>query len=126
MLPMWFKRAPKEKLVNDASTSKNSILSQMNEPRPLPMGQKEFIEWSDRILSGAMIPSESKESLVGILASMLLQLGPTESHKPDAYFIHALRKAAVNEVAHANFMAIKKRREELAASEKAEKLPPSA
>ena len=37
---------------------------------------------------------------------MLMNLGQTESHKPDAYFIHALRKAAVNEVANFNFQNI--------------------
>lgn len=103
---------------NSQLTSKKTVISQMNEPRPLPMGQKEFVEWSDRIISGALIPSEDRDSLVGALAAMLMQLGPTESHKPDAYFIHALRKAAVNEVAMANFQVIKKRKEEAARKEK--------
>lgn len=101
----------KQPLVNPTSTSKRTILNQMNEPRPLPMGQKEFVEWTDRIISGAMIPCEDRDSLVAALAAMLMQLGPTESHKPDAYFIHSLRKAAANEVAHANFQAIKKKKE---------------
>ena len=113
-----FKR--KEQIVNSPSTSVHTILRQMNEPRPLPMGQKEFVEWSDRIISGAMVPTEDKETLVGILAAMLMQLGPTESHKPDAFFIHSLRKAAVNEVAHANFQELKKRKEEKAKAEKLE------
>lgn len=97
--------------VNSDRVSKKTILEQMNEPRPLPMGQKEFTDWTDRIISGALIPTDNRESLVGVLASMLMQLGPTESVKPDAFFIHSLRKAAVNEVAHANFQAIKKRKE---------------
>ena len=113
---MWpFKK--KGYLVNPEWTPKETILDQMHEPRPLPMGQKEFVEWSDRIISGALIPCEDKDSLVAALAAMLMQLGPTESHKPDAYFIHALRKAAANEVAHANFQAIKKRKEEKAKTE---------
>lgn len=98
-------------LVNPSSTSAKTILQQMNEPRPLPMGQKEFIEWTDRIISGALIPCDDRESLVAALAAMLMQLGSTESHKPDAYFIHSLRKAAVNEVANANWQQIKKRKE---------------
>lgn len=112
----WFKK-PK---VNSVNTSTKTIVQQMNEPRPLPLGQKEFVEWTDRIISGALIPCEDRDSLVGALSAMLMQLGPTESHKPDAYFIHSLRKAAANEVAHANFQAIKKRKEIRAQEEKAE------
>lgn len=102
---------------NSVYTTKNTIVSQMNQPRPLPLGQKEFVEWSDRIISGALIPCDDKDSLVAALAAMLMQLGPTESHKPDAYFIHSLRKAAANEVAHANFQMIKKRKDDRAKEE---------
>lgn len=77
----------------------------MNEPRPLPMGREDFDEWSDRIISGALIPGgeENREAFVKsqkyALANLLLHLGPTESHKPDAFFIHSLRKFAINQVA---------------------------
>ena len=110
--------APKK--VNPTWLPKSSIVNQMNEPRPLPMGQKEFGEWSERIISGALIPTDDIDSLKAILATMLMQLGPTESHKPDAYFIHSLRKAAVNEVAHANFTAIKAAKNKKALEEKAQ------
>ena len=46
---------------------------------------------------------------------MLMALGPTEDHKPDSFFIHSLRKAAANEVAHSVFQKIKRDKE---ASEK--------
>lgn len=39
------------------------------------------------------------ESQKFALADLLTHLGPTESHKPDAFFIHSLRKFAVNQVA---------------------------
>jgi hypothetical protein len=39
------------------------------------------------------------ESLKAALCTMILHLGPTESHKPDAHFIHSLRKGAVNQTA---------------------------
>jgi hypothetical protein len=108
----WWKWGNQDKVpVNSHRVSTDKIREQMNEPRPLPMGQKEFVEWTDRIISGALIPCDDRDSLVGALAAMLMQLGPTESHKPDAYFIHALRKGAVNEVAHANFQQIKKHKE---------------
>lgn len=101
----------KQQLFNTASTTKKTVMQQMNEPRPLPMGQKEFDEWSYRIISGALIPTEDTDSLKAILSMMIMELGPTEDHKPDAWFIHKLRKAAAQEVAHANFQAIKKRKE---------------
>lgn len=85
---------------NLKSTPPAVISAQMNEPRALPMGMTEFDEWSDRIISGAMCAAD-KNSQRYVLANMLLHLGPTEDHKPDAHFIHSLRKFAVNEVADA-------------------------
>ncbi len=95
-------------------TGKNSIhapsdliVAQINEPRPLPMGRKEFEEWSDRIIGGALLPGGKEEPDVFIesqkfaLANCLMHLGPTESHKPDAFFIHSLRKFAINQIADA-------------------------
>ena len=114
MFGLFKKKMP---LINSERTSKPTIMAQMNEPRPLPMGQKEFVEWTDRIISGALIPCDDRDSLVAALSAMLMQLGPTESHKPDAYFIHSLRKAATNEVAHANFQALKKKKEAKAKEE---------
>lgn len=84
---------------NTRFTPKTAILDQMQERRPLPLGVKEFEEWSDRIISGACIPGATPESQKFALADMILHLGPTESHKEDAYFIHCLRKYAVNQVA---------------------------
>ncbi len=72
------------------------------------MGRTEFDLWSDRIIAGAMIQpnapeDENKEIFIQsqkfALANMLMHLGPTESHKPDAHFIHSLRKFAINQVA---------------------------
>lgn len=83
------------------SPGKSRSLDFMNERQPLPMGRKEFEEWSDRIISGAMIPGATPESQKFTLANLLLHLGPQESHKEDAFFIHSLRKFAVNQVADA-------------------------
>lgn len=93
----WFTRekgTPK----NTAKTPTTTILNQMNERRPLPQGATEFKEWSDRIISGALCPADP-ESQRFALADLLLHLGPQESHKEDAFFIHSLRKFAVNQVA---------------------------
>jgi hypothetical protein len=90
---------------NNQYTPKEVIVDQMNEPRPLPMGMKEFDEWSDRIISGALLPGGKDDPLIFhdsqkfILANALMHLGPTESHKPDAFFIHSLRKFAINQIA---------------------------
>lgn len=83
---------------NSVDTPKEVILDQLNEPRPLPMGRAEFEEWSDRIISGALVKADIPSQKFA-LANLLLHLGPTESHKPDAFFIHSLRKFAVNQVA---------------------------
>ncbi len=83
---------------NLASAPPELIISQLNEPRPLPIGMAEFEVWADRIIAGAMIGADAP-SLKFCLADMLLHLGPTESHKPDAHFIHCLRKFAVNQIA---------------------------
>lgn len=106
---------------NSQSMPKDVILDQMNEPRPLPMGRFDFEVWSERIISGALIPNAEGKTLQETtktatnlwgsehhifyksqqyaLANLLMHLGPTESHKPDAFFIHSLRKFAVNQVA---------------------------
>lgn len=85
-------------LKNSDDTSAEEIVAQLNDPRPLPMGRKEFEEWSDRIISGALVPADLLSQKY-CLANLLLHLGPTESHKADAFFIHSLRKFAVNQVA---------------------------
>ncbi len=97
---------------NSEDTPSHEILEQMLEPRPLPMGRKEFDAWSDRIISGALIPGATAASQKWALAEMIMHLKPTDSHCPDAHFIHCLRKSAANQVAYAVM-------EELRAAEKA-------
>ena len=90
---------------NLKSTPLDVISSQLTEPRPLPMGRAAFEEWSDRIISGALMPYTPgdeeifRDSQKYALANAIMHLGPTESHKPDGFFIHSLRKFAVNQVA---------------------------
>jgi hypothetical protein len=96
--------------VNADSTPVALIAEQLNEPRPLPIGRYQFDEWSGRIMSGVALQvanldtQDTAEQLQNgqkfALCSMLMHLGPTESHKPDAYFIHQLRKSMVNQTAH--------------------------
>jgi hypothetical protein len=107
MKRLWFTLVSKFLGRNPKSMPSDLIVDQMLEPRPLPMGRKEFDEWSDRIIAGALLPGGKEDPLVFIasqqfaLANMIMHLGPTESHKPDAFFIHSLRKFAINQVADA-------------------------
>lgn len=92
---------------NTAYTPADVIAGQMLESRPLPLGRTDFEGWCGRIISGAAMPVGETDadlfydSQKFALANMLLHLGPTESHKEDAFFIHSLRKFAVNQVADA-------------------------
>src|SRR6185312_8563482 len=86
---------------NTAFTPKEVIKDQLNEKRPLPLGRKEFEDWSDRIISGACIPGATARSIKFALADQILHLGPTIDHEADIYFIKCLRKFAINQVADA-------------------------
>jgi hypothetical protein len=85
--------------MNKTELSVGDMKEEFLERRPLPMGRQEFDEWSNRILSGAMVKAD-EPSLKFSLAAMIMQLSPTEAFKEDAYFILALRKAAANQTAH--------------------------
>lgn len=93
------------KIVNSEDLPVGDIVAQLLEDRPLPMGRIEFDEWSDRIIAGALIPGGADCPQIFIegqkfaLANMLMHLGPTESHKPDMFFVKSLRKFAINQVA---------------------------
>src|ERR1700722_3126368 len=100
----WFNRVVLGR--NTKHTPVSVIGDQLLEPRPLPIGSSEFDEWADRIISGALCPAD-KDSQRFVLANSILGLGPTESHKPDAYFIHSLRKLAANQVADAKRIEIR-------------------
>ncbi len=101
-----FKTLAKVRGKNLRATPPSVVIDQMTEPRPLPMGRGEFEEWAARILSGALLPppadADPEKAIASwkvALANMIMHLGPTESHKPDAFFIHSLRKGAINQVA---------------------------
>lgn len=81
--------------------AKEALKASLEEKRPIPTGVKEFHEWSDRIISGAMLTA-TPESLKFALANIILNnLAPTVAFESDAYFINMLRKHAANQVADA-------------------------
>lgn len=112
MFNWFYALLAKIKGTNDVSTPVEVISQQMNEMRPLPLGIKEFEEWSDRIISGALIPGATVESQKFALCGAIMSIGPTDDHKPDLYFIKVLRKSSANQVAQAKMQYI---REEAAA-----------
>ena len=75
---------------NTKYTTQSTVLDQMSERRPLPIGATEFDEWADRIIGGALVTAD-KDSQKFALANMILQLNPHDSHKEDAFFIQAPR-----------------------------------
>jgi hypothetical protein len=107
------------------SFSKDELIKQMTEMRPLPQGRQEFEEWSDRIISGAMVKADVKSQKYA-LADMILHLGATEDHKEDAYFIKHLRKVAVNQVADAIRREIYEAKKAEGEAEKAKAAQPEA
>lgn len=78
---------------------KRALKNRLEEKQPIPTGIKEFHEWSDRIIQGAMLPA-TPESQKFVLANIILNnLSPTTAFESDAYFINMLRKHAANQVA---------------------------
>lgn len=90
--------------------SVGDMTKEMLDRKPLPIGKTQFIEWSDRIIAGAMVGA-THESQRFALAAMLMHIGPTEAFREDAFFILQLRKSAVNETAHAMMTELKEEQE---------------
>lgn len=84
---------------NLKSVPVSAINAQLDEVRALPIGRDQFMEWSTRIISGALVDADY-DSQRFALASMVLQLGPHEANKPDRHFVSALRKVASNQTCH--------------------------
>lgn len=99
------------KLLNNENLSVGDITEIMLERRALPIGKTQFEEWSNRIIAGALVEASTR-SQKWALAEMMMHLSPTEAFKEDAHFILRLRKAAVNETAHAMMLEIKNQQEE--------------
>src|SRR5260221_13545377 len=107
--------------------SKFFLKKQLQEKQPLPTGRREFHEWADRIISGTNLVADV-DSQKFALANDLLHCPPNMAYEADVYFIHRLRKYAVNQVADTmrNELrdAAKKRLEESQKQNQAEATPP--
>jgi len=82
------------------------LVAALNAKQPLPTGMAAFDAWAERIIANSSLPADP-DSQKFALATMLMHLGPTEDWKEDSYFIKSLRKAAVNQVAHAKMSEIR-------------------
>lgn len=94
------------KIVTNEELCIGDIQGELLERKPLPIGKTQFDEWAGRIIKASLVDAK-EESLRWTLAAILLSLGPIEAFKPDGYFVLALRKAAVQETAHAMMMEMK-------------------
>jgi hypothetical protein len=87
------------KIVSNEDLAVGDMQADRLERRALPIGRTQAMEWSDRIIEGAAVEAD-KETQRFALMGMLMQIAPTEAFKPDAYFMLALRTAAVKQTAH--------------------------
>jgi hypothetical protein len=87
------------KIVNNENLTVGDMRDDRLERKPLPIGKSQAMEWSDRIIEGAAVEAD-KETQRFALMGMLMQIAPTEAFKEDAYFMLALRAAAVKQTAH--------------------------
>ena len=98
------------KIVNNENLLVGDMKDDRLERKPLPIGRIQFNEWVNRIIEGAAVDAD-KESLKWSLAGMLMQLSSTEAFKEDAYFMLALRAAAVKQTAHSMAQELKEAHE---------------
>jgi len=94
------------KIKNTEELAIGDIKDKLLEKQELPIGRTKFMQWSDRIIDNALVEAD-RESLRFSLAAMLMHLGPTEAFREDGFFILQLRKAAVNQTAHAMMTELK-------------------
>lgn len=80
------------------SFGKQANKDELTKKKALPVGVTAFHDWADNIIAGAQLTATA-ESQKFALANLLLNLNPTIAFEADVYFIHALRKTAVNQVA---------------------------
>lgn len=103
--------------------SKRWWTKELLKPKALPMGRQEFHEWSIRIIEIAKIPGATIRSQQFALANMLMHLSPTTAHECDGYFVNALKKFAINQVA--DTLRVEIRDEEKARIDQEQKAKPA-
>lgn len=89
-------------------------------PSALPRGMSDFDSWSDDVISTYDLPAN--DSIKFALATMILHLGPTDSHKSKRYFAKCVLKGMSAQVASSVMYTLKEKQkaEEVAAKQLAE------
>lgn len=92
------------------------LVDQMKEKRPLPMTMDAMDAWADNLINGACIPKDPsmdeelhRDSLKFALYTMIINIGPTEDHECDGFFIKKLRKGAINQLAEGRMRELRDR-----------------
>ncbi len=105
-------------------SEKDRIKAELSAKRQLPLGVKEFETWAENIIDSALLRGvASVDSMKFALGSMILELGPTEAFKEDAYFVQRLRKNISNQVAESRMREIRDATKARLAAEEAAKKP---
>jgi len=81
-------------------------------PSKLPSkGLQDLDDFTTSILTTYDLPDML--SYRNAVATMIMHLGPQESHKPKYYFARSIKKAASNQIAYEKIQQIKKSEQEL-------------
>jgi hypothetical protein len=87
--------------------------------RKLPVGMTEFDQLIVDLKAQFELPTSDEASLKFAIASIIMHLGPDDSHKSLEFFYKRLVAGASKQVAHTVFQEVKKAQEEKLAAEKA-------
>lgn len=77
-------------------------------PSPLPLTEAEHERWSEAVLKLGGFPANN-DSLKHAIAALLMHLPERCTRKPKQYFIAAIRKSIINQVAYNMMQDIKER-----------------
>lgn len=80
-------------------------------PRRLPVGMTEFNAFADRII-GLSGQFADRDSMVYVMADLILRLKPTDAYVSDRHFVKSMIKAAANQVASQTFQDIRNKQQE--------------
>lgn len=97
--------------------SRKKHSSHLSVPSPLPQGVQEFHIWADSIIKAYELPNN--DSVLFMLATMILHAKEDMAHAPKEYFGLRARKSAANQVAAGIMQDLKQKQAELIKAEEA-------
>lgn len=72
----------------------------------------EFEKWSESLIATYALPTQDKDSIKYVLATIIMRLGPNAAYASKFGFVLKLRAAGAKQIASAKFQEIKLRSEE--------------